>query len=86
MGREYTAVEQAYIQVARDQANDELEIDDEPELSKSGDDGCWVAAWVWIADHEAGICRTCKGPGANGDDSYDGLCPSCADKEYGEVI
>jgi hypothetical protein len=77
--REYTETELAYIQAARDQSNDELEIDNEPELSIGEDDGCWVAAWVWIADHEAGVCRICKQPGANGDDSYDGMCPTCAD-------
>ena len=32
---------------ARRQANDELEIDDYPEVS-AGDDGVWVQAWVWV--------------------------------------
>lgn len=26
------------------------------------------------------VCRTCHGPGATGDDAFDGQCPSCADK------
>jgi hypothetical protein len=28
-------------------ANDELEIDDNAIISQA-DDGCWVAAWVWV--------------------------------------
>ena len=39
------------IEQARDKyalpSDDDLEIDDEPVLSK-GDDGIWVNAWVWI--------------------------------------
>jgi hypothetical protein len=38
------------IQSARDNwADDDLEIDDTPCTSRA-DDGCWVAAWVWVAD------------------------------------
>lgn len=44
-----------HIQAARERwAEDELEIDDAPEVSE-GSDGCWVAAWVWISDEAAGI-------------------------------
>jgi hypothetical protein len=32
-------------------ATDDIEIDDEPATSK-GEDGTWVAAWVWIPDEE----------------------------------
>jgi hypothetical protein len=31
--------------------SDEIEIDDEPDLSH-GDDGCWVQAWVWVRDRD----------------------------------
>lgn len=73
----------AYIAAAREQwATDELEIDDNPAISRGGDDdGVWVAARVWISDVDAGICRKCGQPGADGDDSWDGMCPPCADKE-----
>lgn len=39
------------IEAARCQASDELEIDDVPFVSGSGDDGdpgVWVAAWLWV--------------------------------------
>ncbi len=45
---------QAEIQTARDNyANDDCEIDDDAmasrmDESKGGDNGVWVAAWVWI--------------------------------------
>jgi len=29
------------------QADGEIEIDDDPEISE-GDDGTWVQAWVWV--------------------------------------
>lgn len=35
------------IALAREQATDELEIDDDPVLSR-GDEGCWVSAWIWV--------------------------------------
>ena len=35
------------IAEAREQATDELEIDDLPVLSE-GEDGVWVSAWVWV--------------------------------------
>lgn len=42
----------ALISQARAQyCNDDIEIDDEPELSET-DDGAWVAAWVWVANAE----------------------------------
>lgn len=79
-----TEVDLAYIAAARqdDRIDDECEIDDSPMTSRPDADegGCWVAAWLWIRAAEAGICRICGQPGANGDDSYDGMCPSCADK------
>lgn len=30
---------------------DDIEIDDEPATSEA-DDGIWVAAWVWVPDHD----------------------------------
>jgi len=30
------------------------------------------------------ICRECGEQYDDGGDGYDGLCPSCADKEYGK--
>ena len=35
------------IEKARGQTSDDLEIDDNPEVS-AGDDGVWVQAWVWV--------------------------------------
>lgn len=60
---------QKYIDAARLNASDELEIDDAPPLSHAPGDGCWVAAWVWVSDSEAGIDEddrapfTCQGCG-----------------------
>lgn len=77
----YTEAELAFIQEARNQyASDEIEIDEEPKTSPS-DEGCWVAAWVWVSNDEAGICRECGDPGADNGEGYDGLCGNCADKE-----
>lgn len=42
------------IGLAREQTDDDLEIDDEPELSPS-DDGVWVAAWIWISNYDIGV-------------------------------
>ena len=39
--------EQNYVSLARDYCGYDLEIDEEP-LVSIGDDGAWVAAWVWI--------------------------------------
>lgn len=51
----YTPEEQAAIAWARDnRADDDLEIDDEPNIShgagkeNGGDEGVWVSAWVWV--------------------------------------
>jgi hypothetical protein len=49
VGREVRRFER---EAAFDQyATDDIEIDDEPAISRA-DDGTWVAAWVWIADPE----------------------------------
>ncbi|WP_448205338.1 hypothetical protein [Azospirillum sp. sgz302134] len=44
----------------------------------------WVAHEIEVKESEAeegdDVCRTCGGRGAAGGDSYDGECPSCADR------
>ena len=35
-------------------SDNDLEIDGNPNLSR-GDCGTWVAAWVWVPDHEVNI-------------------------------
>lgn len=52
--RIYTEDEQKYIDAARLETDDDLEIDDTPELSQA-DEGCWVAAWIWVSNSDAGI-------------------------------
>lgn len=40
------------IAAARDEyASDDVEIDDNPSISRA-DDGTWVSAWVWVPDAE----------------------------------
>lgn len=40
-----------FVTVARrEYATDEIEIDDNPNISPSDDGGTWVAAWVWVSD------------------------------------
>ncbi|KQV66666.1 hypothetical protein [Caulobacter sp. Root343] len=57
----------AYIAYARERlASVKLEIDDVPEVSE-GSDGCWVAAWVWISDEQAGV-TTAQDDEEGGDD------------------
>lgn len=36
-------------QSRKDNAPDDLEIDDNPAISAC-EDGCWVAAWVWVGN------------------------------------
>lgn len=45
--REDRATYAEQIERARDQADDDLEIDDYPEVS-AGDNGVWVQAWIWV--------------------------------------
>ncbi len=46
----------AYIAKAREHYHreGETEIDDAPEVSEASG-GCYVAAWVWVSDAEAGV-------------------------------
>lgn len=59
---------QKYIDVARYtySTTDDIEIDDEPptilSISPSGDDGVWVAAWVWVSTEEADSLETSDEP------------------------
>jgi hypothetical protein len=50
------ALASTYIEIARLQTSDELEIDDEPAVSIVDDNGegngAWVAAWVWVGEYE----------------------------------
>ena len=43
-----------FVHMARERADNELEIDDDPLVSPA-DDGCWVAAWVWVSNDAAGV-------------------------------
>ena len=55
--RREQAVASAYIDCARKQyatSTDNLEIDDEPNVSIA-DGGAWVAAWVWVAHAEVAL-------------------------------
>lgn len=36
------------IEARMNYASDEIEIDEEPAVSRA-DDGVWVAAWVWLS-------------------------------------
>ncbi|MBX5130742.1 hypothetical protein HJB53_30090 [Rhizobium lentis] len=76
-----------YRAAAKEQANDELEVDDDAVVSPGDDPGAWVQAWIWIRNDEAGIseddedaCRDCGEHYADGGDGYNGRCPDCADK------
>ena len=74
--------ELAFIQAARDEwASDEIEIDDDPIVSE-GDDGAFVAAWVYVTNEQAGLacCPDCGGE-IEADRRFaaalEGLCVSC---------
>jgi hypothetical protein len=53
MRRELTEIDenretyQGHIAEAREQATDDLEIDEKPYLSV-GEGGVWVSAWIWV--------------------------------------
>jgi hypothetical protein len=76
-------VAERFITAAREDfaapSNNELEIDDAPLLSV-GDEGVFVAAWVYIGNERAGLCRDCRTPVISSED-WDGLCLACAEKE-----
>ena len=68
------------IERARDQANDDLEIDDNPEVS-AGDDGVWVQAWVWVPIQRWRNHYECPDCGAEWEDVWtaqsNDTCPGC---------
>lgn len=43
------------IEAAKEEADDELEIDQKPTLSRGDDDGYWVSAWKWVSDLKAEV-------------------------------
>ena len=71
-----------YIAQARElYATDDVEIDDEPAVS-AGDDGAFVAAWVWV---DAETCDNCGMNTGNIGEVKPGLCNLCAVAEGEEV-
>ena len=61
-----------------------LEIDSNATVSQSDDGGAYVAAWVWVNDDDAEICRTCRTNSTADGEGYDGECGDCADKRTEE--
>lgn len=49
-------------EAAKEQAHDELEIDEDAVVSPGSDPGAWVHAWIWITDEQAGrfTCTECS--------------------------
>ena len=58
--RSQRVIELEYIAAAREKhtrpSSNEIEIDDDPKVSKSKE-GAWVAAWVWVDCEEVGLRR-----------------------------
>jgi DNA-directed RNA polymerase subunit RPC12/RpoP len=72
-----------YRAAAKEQADDELEVDEDAVVSPGDDPGCWVQVWIWIKDHEAGLftCEECSGVFTlDQGDGYD-VCDECVKKE-----
>jgi len=86
----HTPIEAAYAQAAHDLHNSDgdLEIAENSLVSMGEDDGAYVLAWKWVTDEEAGVCSRCGDVNANNGEGYDGVCGSCADKDFeaGEVV
>ena len=65
----YTEKELAIIEAARGMycahSNDDIEIDDNPELSH-GENGTWVQAWVFVHKDEHDDHCYCSQPGSTG--------------------
>lgn len=47
---------------------DEIEIDDDANISPNDEGGCWVQAWVYVRDEEAGVDRELDLLNDRGDD------------------
>lgn len=62
----------------------ELEVDENALVSEGGDTGAYVMAWIWVPNHDAGICDECGATNADDGEGYDGLCGDCADKKLNE--
>lgn len=45
----------AYVAAAP--RHNKVEVDSEPAVSVSADNGAWVQAWVWVSDKRAGVTR-----------------------------
>ena len=60
-------------------------VDEDAVISEGDDNGCYVAAWLWVDfsgtpfDKEL-PCTECGAPTDDGE-GYDGLCGTCADKK-----
>ncbi len=60
--------------------NDECELDDHPRCSP-GNDGVWVAAWLWAEYPRCGECRRTLGRFcADEEDEADLLCEDCGNE------
>ena len=83
-GDEYQTSEQAkaYRNAAMRQADSDVNVDQDAIVSvcDPGRAGAWVAAWVWVTDTDAGVCRMCGAVNADNGEGFDGLCGECADK------
>lgn len=68
------------IERAREQADDDLEIDDYPEVI-AGDDGVWVQAWVRVPTQRWRNYYQCPDCGAEWEDVWtaqsNDTCPGC---------
>jgi hypothetical protein len=58
-GGKIDAAKAAYITVARQRytkSNYDIEIDDVPIVGMT-EDGGWVAAWLWVSQEDASLCK-----------------------------
>ena len=77
----------AYVSAAEEAySSDDIEIDDcEHNVVSGGEDGAFVAAWVWVSDEDAGIpepCFECGSLAMQGlliDTERGKLCDQCAE-------
>lgn len=80
-----TALKEEIIAYAKGDLHEEgvLEFDDEVTVSMSTppDGGAYVSCWHWVSFEDIGWaeCSNCGEFGQEGDDWYNGECPSCAD-------
>lgn len=69
--------DEEYVRLAHEQHHKagEVEVDDNAEVSRGGDAGAYVEAWVWVDG-----CKLCKAPLADCGCNWNGLCPGCTDR------